>query len=641
MRKTYDCPCVATPGPTGSSLGYEDNREVLHNLVVECNMVTTNGTIPASLSRTLFQRQNIDNTDTSNSQTHPTAIHSSFNSLRDVEPIVFAIQRGDAQAVNELSVAAPLSLVKENKDGWIPLHEAAYYGQAECIKALMKAYAYISPPAQPGSVDKRTLQEQTALLLSVSGQHLSCVQCLLQAGADPDISCKNKETPLYKACERENVEIVSLILSFGATVNQRCNRGWTALHEAVCRDNMEICEMLVRAGATINPPNTYSITPLIVAVQQGRVEALRYLIRKGADVNMQTCDGATALYEASRDGHREIVELLLSHNTDANKPTKTGLLPLHIAAQYGHHEIVSLLVPVTSRARVRHSGISPLHLAAEHNRDMVTAILLKTGANVNATLSHNRSMRYSDHRTTPLYFAIANGSSKTVEMLLKAGANLSLDPVNPLLAAVRHGCARTVSLLLEHGADINTSVPACPTTFPGAIVLCMNNLPLLKCLLDKGCDAQACFRCAYGCGPHPAQDSMSSIGVDISKCTNDMSLLTCTEPAVSKVQFCELISSSSMCNWEGPIVDLLLDYVGNVQLCARLTEVLRGRREWPSIKAKSLSSRPLMHLCRLRIREQVGVSRLRSLDRLPLPDRLLQYLSLPRHSFDDFCPDGK
>nr|XP_046164901.1 ankyrin repeat and SOCS box protein 2-like isoform X3 [Oncorhynchus gorbuscha] len=514
-------------------------------------------------------------------------------SAEDVEPIVFAIQRGDAQTVNELSVAAPLSLMKENKDGWIPLHEAAYYGQAECIKALMKA--------QPGLVDKRTLQEQTALLLSVSGQHLSCVQCLLQAGADPDISCKNKETPLYKACERENVEIVSLILSFGATVNQRCNRGWTALHEAVCRDNMEIC----------------------------------------ADINMQTCDGATALYEASKDGHREIVELLLSHNTDANKPTKTGLLPLHIAAQYGHHEIVSLLVPVTSRARVRHSGISPLHLAAEHNRDMVTAILLKTGADVNATLSHNRSMRYSDHRTTPLYFAIANGSSKTVEMLLKAGANLSLDPVNPLLAAVRHGCARIVSLLLEHGADINTSIPACPTTFPGAIVLCLNNLPLLKCLLDKGCDAQACFRCAYGCGPHPAQDSMSSIGVDISKCTNDMSLLTCTEPAVSKVQFCELISSPSMCNWEGPVIDLLLDYVGNVQLCARLTEVLGGRREWPSIKAKSLSSRPLMHLCRLRIREQVGVSRLRSLDRLPLPDRLLQYLSLPRHSFDDFCPDGK
>ena len=56
----------------------------------------------------------------------------------------------------------------------------------------------ISAPAHPGSVDKRTLQEQTALLLAVSCEHSSCVRCLLEAGADPDISSKNKETPLYK-----------------------------------------------------------------------------------------------------------------------------------------------------------------------------------------------------------------------------------------------------------------------------------------------------------------------------------------------------------------------------------------------------------------------------------------------------------
>ncbi|XP_019909365.2 ankyrin repeat and SOCS box protein 2b isoform X2 [Esox lucius] len=534
--------------------------------------------------------------------------------------MVLATQRGDAQAVNELSVAAPLRLMKENKDGWIPLHEAAYYGQAECIKALIKA--------QPGSVDKRTLQEQTALLLAVSGQHLSCVQCLLQAGADPDISSKNKETPLYKACELENVDMVKLILSFGATVNQRCNRGWTALHEAVCRDNIEICEMLIGGGAAINPPSTCSTTPLIVAVQQGCVEALCYLVRKGADVNMQTCDGTTALYEASRNGHGEIVELLLSYNSDANKPTKTGLLPLHIAAQYGHHEIVSLLMPVTSRVRVRHSGISPLHLAAEHNQDIITALLLKIGADVNATLSHNRSMQYSDYRSTALYFAVANRSIKTAELLLKAGANPSLDPVSPLLAAVRQGCARTVCLLLQHGADVNTSIPACPSTLPGAIVLCINNLPLLKCLLDHGCDAQACFKCAYSVGPHPAQDSRDHF--DINTCTTDTALLTCLDPAAREVQFCELISSPSVCQWAGPLVDLLLDYTSNVQLCARLAELLDGLPDWPSIRSKTLSPRPLMHLCRLRIREQVGVSRLRSLDGLPLPDRLLQYLSHPQ-----------
>lgn len=66
------------------------------------------------------------------------------------------------------------------------------------VTQLVCAVCLLSFTAHPGSVDKRTLQEQTALLLAVSREHLSCVQCLLEAGADPDISSKNKETPLYK-----------------------------------------------------------------------------------------------------------------------------------------------------------------------------------------------------------------------------------------------------------------------------------------------------------------------------------------------------------------------------------------------------------------------------------------------------------
>ncbi|XP_071354401.1 ankyrin repeat and SOCS box protein 2-like isoform X1 [Trachinotus anak] len=541
----------------------------------------------------------------------------------DVDPVVFAIRRGDVEAVNDLATSAPHSLLKENKDGWIPLHDAAYCGQAECLKTLLRVH--------PGSVDKRTLQEQTALLLAVSCEHLSCVRCLLEAGADPDISSKNKETPLYKACELENLDTVSLILSHGASVNQRCGQGWTALHEAVSRNNTEICEILIRAGAAINPPNTYSITPLTVAAQQGQMRALCYLIKKGADVNMQTCDGLTALHEASKNGHEEIVAVLLTKNADANKTTNSGLLPLHIAAQYGHREIVSLLVSVTSRARLRHSWISPLHLAAQHNRHTVAAVLLKTGADVNATLAHNHSVQYADQRATALYFAIANGSTKTAEVLLNAGASVSLDPVSPLLMAVRQGCVSTVSLLLERGADVNTRILSYATTFPAVIALCMNNLPLLKCLLDNGCDALSCFTCTYSTAPHPASGGshIRTVGSNGNVLQNDSMLpLSCCQPTERATQFCEWISTPVMCKWAGPIIDLLLEHVGHVQLCSKLTELLDSREEWLAIKRKSLSPRPLQHLCRLSIRVHMGRRRLKSLSSLPLPDRVIRYLSL-------------
>ncbi|XP_037652263.1 ankyrin repeat and SOCS box protein 2-like isoform X2 [Sebastes umbrosus] len=579
--------------------------------------------IAVSRSWSLYQRLNNDIKD--RLAVYSLSLHASANStanvLRDVEPVVFAIRRGDVDAVNDLATSAPLSLLKENKDGWIPLHDAAFCGQTESLKIILKAH--------PGSVDKRTLQEQTALLLAVSCEHLSCVRCLLEAGADPDISSKNKETPLYKACELENVDMVSLILSYGATVNQRCGQGWTALHEAVSRDNTDICEMLIRARASINPPNTYSITPLIVAAQRGQMRALSYLIGKGADVNMQTCDGVTALHEACKNGHKESVVVLLTKNADANKPTNSGLLPLHTAAQFGHHEIVSLLVSVTSRARLRHSCVSPLHLAAEHNRHTVAAVLLKTGADVNATLANSHSVQYADRRATALYFAIANGSTKTAEVLLNAGASLSLDPVSPLLMAVRQGCVSTVSLLLERGADVNARIPSYAATFPAVVALCMNNLPLLKCLLDNGCDALSCFTCTYGCAPHPTSGG-SHIRTVGSNLQNDSMLpLNCSEPPERETQqFCEWISTSVMCKWAGPIVDLLLEHVAHVQLCSKITELLDSRDEWLAVKRKSSSPRPLLHLCRFRIRTQMGRNRLKSLTNLPLPDRLIRYLSL-------------
>lgn len=571
----------------------------------------------------LYQRLNSDIKDrlAGCSLTFHTSQNTTTNLLRDVDPVVCAIKRGDVETVKNLTASSHWVL-KENNDGWIPLHDAAYCGQDECLKTLLRAL--------PGSVDKRTLQEQTALLLAVSCEHLACVQCLLEAGADPDISSKSKETPLYKACELENIDMVNLLLSYGATVNQRCAQGWTALHEAVSRNNTEICEILLRAGAIINPSNTYTIAPLVVAAQQGQMRTLCYLIEKGADVNTQTCDGVTALHEASKNGHMEIAALLLTKNADANKPTSSGLLPLHIAAQYGHDKIVSLLVSVTSRAMLRHSWVSPLHLAAEHNRHTVAAVLLKTGADVNATLPHSHSIKYADRRTTALYFAIANGSTETAEVLLNAGASLSLDPVSPLLMAVRQGCVSTVSLLLERGADVNASIPTCTTTFPALVALCQNNLPLLKCLLDNGCDALSCFTCAYGSAPHPAagQSDIITAGSNGYALQNGSMLpLNCNEPSERITQFCEWISTPVMSKWAGPIIDLLLEYVGHVQLCSKLTELLDSREEWHVVKRKLLSPCPLLHLCRLKIRTQMGGHSLRSITSVPLPNRLIRYLS--------------
>ncbi|XP_062493599.1 ankyrin repeat and SOCS box protein 2 isoform X2 [Pezoporus occidentalis] len=413
----------------------------------------------------------------------------------ELDPVVAAIKNGDEKAVRNMMKSGK-NLSEPNKDGWIPLHEAAYYGQVGCLSLLQKAY--------PSTIDQRTLNEETALYLATSRGNLDCLLTLLQAGAEPDISNKARETPLYKACECKNAEAARLLVQYNADTNHRCNRGWTALHEAVSRNDLEIIDILVKGGAKIESANAYGITSLFVAAESGQLEALRYLAKCGADINTQASDNASALYEACKNGHVHIVEFLLSQGADANKANKDGLLPLHIAAKKGICKIVSMLIPVTSRTRIKRSGISPLHLAAERNNDDILEELIDAGYDVNTALSNERSCLYEDRRTTPLYFAVFNNNIYATELLLQAGANPNVDLINPLLISIRHGCLKTMKLLLDHGANIDAYISSHPTTFPATIMFSMKYLSVLKYLLDLGCDAGSCFECQYGNGPHPA-----------------------------------------------------------------------------------------------------------------------------------------
>uniref|UniRef100_A0A3Q2PDV5 Ankyrin repeat and SOCS box containing 2 n=1 Tax=Fundulus heteroclitus TaxID=8078 RepID=A0A3Q2PDV5_FUNHE len=533
------------------------------------------------------------------------------------EPLFQAIREGNASKVRALAVCPGTNLMLPSKPGWLAVHQAAWFGQDSCLRMLLAA--------QPGMVNKRTSRGETPLLVAVSRAQLGCVQVLLENGADPELPNYDKETPLYKACERSNAAIVATLLNRGVAVNTHCIMGWTPLQECVVQSNMEICEMLLKAGAKLNLRNMYGITPLFTAAQNGQLAALRFLIKHGADVNTQADDGATALYEAAKMGHEEAVQLLLSQNADANKPGKTGLLPLHIAAQRGSDAIVAMLIPATSKARVRRTGISPLHLAADRNRDDILEMLIEAGFDVNAQLSPERMRLYEDRRSTALYFAVINNNMEAVRMLLDAGADPNLDMFRPLMVASRVGLIQIVKLLVEHGADINADIPTHPTTFPAVYMFSMKYLPLFKYLLDNGGHALPCFDCVYGNRPHPPIKTRRSNWDDDSEPILE-------EPLRRGVQFCEMISAPSICRWAGPIIDVLLDYVGHVTLCSRLMEHLDSYSGWSTIKEKAAPPRPLMHLCRLQILQRVGR---RKLKKLHLPGALMRFLTHQEVPLDD------
>ncbi|KAF4099540.1 ankyrin repeat and SOCS box protein 2 [Onychostoma macrolepis] len=549
---------------------------------------------------------------------HNGHLRVTVETVNDLDPFLSAIWRGDAKALRDLIHFKPKNLDEPNKEGWLPLHESAYYGHVDCIKILLKA--------KPDSINKQTNKSQTPLMLAVNHKHVSGVKHLLEEGADPNLANHQLETPLYKACEKANEEIVELLLRFGASPTKACVQGGTPLHEAVRNKNVKICKMLIQAGAKLRARNVYGIDAVFTAAQCNAFEVLNYLIYKGGNVNTQANDDATALFEASKNGHVEVVEALLSKRADVNKANKTGLLPIHIAAKNGHDSIVAMLIPKTNMVKVRRSGISPLHLAAERNRDDVLEILIEAGYDVNTKLSDDWSKMYEDRRSTALYSAVINRNTEAADMLLEAGADTNLDIFNPLLVAVRKASMEMVTLLVKHGANVNALLPTHPTSFPAALVFCMRYKAMMKYLLDNGCDALSCFKCQYGSNPHPIKPRRN--GRETMYFLND-------EPSECCVEFCELISTPSVRGWAGPIIDTLLDYVGHVKVCSRITEILDSNKDWAYIKERSVLPCTLMHLCRLKIRQRLGIHRLWKINGLPLPGRLLKFLIYERESFED------
>ncbi|XP_054871849.1 ankyrin repeat and SOCS box protein 2-like [Amphiprion ocellaris] len=548
-----------------------------------------------------------------NSANPPTAmsrfLYQAFK--REWSPIQTVIINGDAEALMDLVRRKSSSLTEPSDEGWIALHEAAYYGQLQCLRILVRA--------QPEFVNKYSSSNQTALLLAADRRHFSCVEFLLNHGANPNIANKYQETPLFAACEHPNEAIVELLLRSGAKVNCASTQGGTALHEACRHGEVKICRMLLDAKADLKTKNIFSIQPFFTAAQHGHPDVLRLLARRGADINAQAGDGASPLYEACKNGHVSAVEALLSLKVDTNRATKAGLLPLHVAVQNNHIRIVSMLIPVTSRRAIKCSGISPLHIAAEKNRDEIMELLIENGFDVNTELSEECSRMYEDRRTTALYFSVYNGNLEAAEMLLEAGANPNIDTFNPLLIAVRLGWMDMAELLLRYGANANAEISTQPSTFPSAILLNMECLPMLKLLLDNGCNARPCFDCPYGQKTHPP----------IPPSRRPAEELQFRENSAPQhcIQFCEAISMKSFHRISGPIISTLLDYVSHVRLCSRLLEVLESCSDGVPIKLKALPPHPLMQLCRLKIRHLVGVQQLKLLHTLPLPARLIRFLN--------------
>jgi ankyrin repeat protein len=128
----------------------------------------------------------------------------------------------------------------------------------------------------------------------------------------------------------------------------------------------------------------------------------------------------------------------------------------------------------------RNQGEAPLHWAAMLGYEKTIEILLKAGADVN--MQH-------DLYWTPLHFAARNGQEKSAELLVRAKADVDIADCSQWTAlqlAVVYGDQKTAEVLLRANANVNTQTDRGITALHNA-TLC-EDPEIVDLLLNAGAE---------------------------------------------------------------------------------------------------------------------------------------------------------
>ncbi|XP_037328173.1 ankyrin repeat and SOCS box protein 5b [Pungitius pungitius] len=256
--------------------------------------------------------------------------------------------------------------------------------------------------------------------------------------------------------------------------------------------------------------------------------------------------------------------------------------PLHEAASQGR-----LLALRTLLAQGYHANIvtidhvTPLHEACLLGHVACVRALLNSGANVNSATIDG---------VTPLYNCCASGSVGCLELLLQNGAHTHTPHTHfpsALHEACKRGNSQCVESLVSHGADPNHEVSHLGTPL---YMSCLHrHTACSKILLHRGAD------------------------VNVGKGIESPLHATARQDSAEQVL-------------------VLLDYGANVNIRddndQRPVELApAGGKTKQLLLTFEGGPRSLCQLCRLRIRNLIGRSRLKLLPLLPLPTLLTDYLA--------------
>lgn len=221
--------------------------------------------------------------------------------LGSVRTLRFAVLRGDLPAVQRaIWLGADVNAQVDATDGVMD----------EIVLILERRYEVF--PAMVG---------MTPLMFAAMGTDTGMAEKLIEGGADLDLVNYDGWPALILAVFFGDASMVDCLLDAGADPNlTAAGNGDSALSLAVSAEteSVEKLQLLVAAGADIESRSFAGLTALVWAAMAGKPRTVQLLLDAGADPDGKDVEGHTALYWAQRQiqtrpdepGFSEVIELL-------------------------------------------------------------------------------------------------------------------------------------------------------------------------------------------------------------------------------------------------------------------------------------------------------------------------------------------
>lgn len=383
-----------------------------------------------------------------------------------------AAEQGDLASVKQL-VSENRDLISEQDDaGSTPLHVAATNGHKKIVKYLLKKGAEIdagdnehSTPlhvaAQSGHLnvveylvakgaDLHFQDDNGASTLhwAAYNGHIEVADFLLKKGADLEARKTGGSTPMHGAAYYGHPEMVKFLVKNGANIEAKNNAGYTPMLSGAAAGNLELVEYLVDVGANLEATNEWNGTALYFAAQSENKELVELLLSKGTQVKSDDPEFRSPLYPVAYEGNIEIAELLIEHGADVKAVNVNGMTPLHMASHNGQAEMAGLLIDKGADPNAKdNEGRTPLYKGIQNGHFDFTNVLVNKGGDSGCKESHCGQ--------TALHCAAIKGYNDVTKLLIKAGADVNAtdnDGCTPLCYACKYGHKELADLLKSKGA---------------------------------------------------------------------------------------------------------------------------------------------------------------------------------------------